>query len=141
MHSNNEEFGKPNCKFVAADIRDFIAHNKNEIKDCVLCHINIGVYFLPSFIRKIYAALHDAGARYIVAFEPSGISRETNDYYRYSLTPQNSVVFRGPMLINNYPNLMADSGFELLSAKILQPPHPQPDFRSACFVSRRVNAS
>lgn len=139
MQSNRKEFGSANCNFIASDIFNFIAGQKHALIDSVFCHINIGVYFLPTFIKQLYNAIYAAGGRYIVAFEPSGLSRETNDYYRYSLEASDSVVFRGPMLLNNYPNILRESGFELVSAKIMQPPHPQPDFRSICLVSRRRN--
>lgn len=137
MQMNRDEFGSPNCNFVASDIFEFISDRKDAISDSVFCHINVGVYFLPKFIMKLYSALHDAGTRYIVAFEPSGLSRQTHHYYQYSFARQDPVVFRGPMLINNYPNLMMETGFDLIDANILRPPHPQSDFRSICLVSRR----
>jgi SAM-dependent methyltransferase len=131
MRLNRAEF--PNAYFCAKDIFDFLAQRQVD----ALCHINIGVYFLPTFIAKLYAAAQAAGVRYIVAWEPSGISRQTNRYFGYSEEPRESVVFRGPMILNNYPNLMKQAGYSIVHAKALKPPHPEPDFRSVCFIASR----
>lgn len=137
MRINSDELGRTNCFFIASDIFEFIEKHPDALKNCIFLHINIGVYFLPTFIKKLYSTLHAAGARHVIAFEPSGISHEINNYFTYSLSPKKTVVFRGPMLINNYPQLLQEAGFDLEKAELLRPPHPQQDFRSACFVARR----
>lgn len=136
MELNRCEFGLPNCSFVATDIFDFILNTTSAINNAVFCHINIGVYFLPEFIKKLYDAVYSAGGIYLLNFEPSGFSRQIHDYYHYSLRPKDPVVFRGVMLLNNYPNLMQASGFEVISGELVTPPHPHPDFRSVTFIAR-----
>lgn len=137
---NKQEFNFPNLDFVAADVFDFITDHPHALRSSVFCHVNIGVYFLPAFLLKLYALVRDAGARYIVCFEPSGLSRQLHSYYRYSLSPQESVVFRGPMLIHNYPYLLKSCGFDLIRAELVTPPHPHRDFRSVCFTAGRAEA-
>lgn len=127
---NRIEF--PGSRFVAGDVFDFLRDHRID----ALLHINVGVYFLPALIGKLYAAAREAGARYLIAFEPSGISRQTNRYYSYGPTPSPSVVFRGPMLLHNYPNLMLEQGFEIVHQELVRPPHPDGDFRSAFFLSK-----
>ena len=130
MQFNRVEF--PQTTFIAGDVFEFLQHNRID----GLVHINIGVYFLPTFISKLYAAAKAAGARYLIGFEPSGISRETNSYYTYDLSLRQSVLFRGPMLLHNYPRLMLDAGFEVIHAEVVRPPHPENDYRSAFFLSK-----
>ena len=130
MRRNRAEF--PNNEFVVGDVFECLSSHKID----AFCHINVGTYFLPTFIAKLYAAARDSGAEYLIAFEPSGISRQTNRYYNYTTEPQDSVVFRGPMLLNNYPQLMKDAGYSLVHSAILKPPHPHADYRSACFIAR-----
>lgn len=127
MRRNREKF---TGAFVACDVFDFFAKNRID----AFCHINTATYFLPGFISKLYAAAINAGASYLIAFEPSGKSRQTGRYFDYSYEPRETVVFRGPMLLNNYPGLMRDAGFGIVHSAVLRPPHPQLDFRSACFV-------
>lgn len=134
---NKQEFNLPNLDFVATDVFDFIADHPHALKNSVFCHVNIGVYFLPTFLLKLYALVRDAGARYIVCFEPSGLSRQLHAYYAYSMEPKESVVFRGPMLIHNYPYLLKTSGFDVISAELASPPHPHKDFRSVRFTAKR----
>lgn len=135
---NSSTFSEPNLKFVEEwDILDFILQNTDTIKDSIFCHINIGVYFLPKFLSAIYNDLYKGGAKYIFVLEPSGVSRQTNRFYRYSLTRQDPVVFRSIMLLNNYPKLLSDAGFDLLKSVVKKPPHPDPDFRSVCFMAKR----
>ncbi len=128
MRKNRHLF--PKATFIAGDMFDILGKTKID----AFCHINIGVYFLPKKIARIYAAARLAGATNIICFEPSGVSRQTGRYYEYSDSQQDPAVFRGPMLLNNYPHIMREAGFSVIHSDILHPPHPQPDFRSACFV-------
>jgi SAM-dependent methyltransferase len=131
MRRNRQKF---KADFIAGDIFDHLATARVD----ALCHINVGTYFLPRFISKIYGAATAAGAQYIIAFEPSGRSRQTGQYFDYSTEPRETVVFRGPMLLNNYPALMREAGFSVLHSDILRPPHPNRDFRSFCAIAKRV---
>ena len=135
---NEDQFGNSNCHFVATDIFDFITENPRALTNSVLCHINVGVYFLPTFIEKLYRFAASAGVRYVVCFEPSGLSRQTHRYFPYSLEATKNQVSRGVMLLNNYPGIMRSCGFDLVLAETFQPPHPHADFRSVMFVGRRT---
>lgn len=130
MALNREEF--PHAQFVAGDVFDYLRSNRID----AFCHVNACTYFMPKFISRLYAAAREAGAKWIIAWEPSGISRQTNRYYTYDTEDRPPVVFRGPMLLNNYPRLMQDAGYALVHHEILKPPHPHRDFRSACFIGQ-----
>ena len=73
----------------------------------------------------------------MVLFEPSGVSRQTGDYFRYSMKVKESLVFRGPMLLHNYPNLLKEAGYEVIDGGVYAPPHAHKDFRSVGFTARR----
>jgi len=137
MSLNRREFRLSNCNFVASDILEFINGNQNALNAGILCHVNIGTYFLPTFMKKLYEAAFAGGALYVVLFEPSGVSRQTGDYYRYSREVNESVVFRGPMLLHNYANLLEEAGYEVIDGVLYAPPHPHRDFRSVRFTGRR----
>lgn len=132
MALNAERFWRPNCRFAASDIFKFLKESR--LDDTVLCHVNVGVYFLPTFLRKLYM---ESMARFIVCCEPSGISRQTHRYYSYGLEPRPSQVFRGPMLLNNYPGIMTMCGYDVIHSQSFRPPHPHKDFRSVVFVGRK----
>jgi hypothetical protein len=131
---NETEF--PGPRFVASDIVDFLQTQK--LDSFLFSHINTGTYFLPAFLVSLYKLAHEKGARFIAIYEPSGVSRATGSYYNYSEDPQPSRVFRGVMLLNNYPNLLKQAGFRVVRSEILRPPHPHRDFRSAFFLAERV---
>lgn len=121
---------KPNLHFEAwNDIFDFISSSP-AMENSVFIHINTGTYFLPKFLEKLYAVLKEKGCRHIVLFEPSGISRQTGRYFEYSLEERQSVVFRGGMLLNNYPNILSKCGYDIARGGVLSVPHPHPDWRS-----------
>ena len=137
MNLNRREFRSGNCSFGAGDIHEFIEGNHSALEKSIFCHVNVGVYFLPEFMKQSYHAVFRAGALYVVLFEPSGLSRQTGDFYRYSMEVRDSVVFRGPMILHNYPNLLRKSGYEVIKASLHAPPHPHKDFRSVEFTARR----
>jgi SAM-dependent methyltransferase len=139
MELNRAEFPPPNLEFVtAADIFDLIRDDPRMFHGAIFVHVNTAGYFLPRFLERLYGAVHAAGAAFVVGWEPAGLSRQTNAYYRYSFEPQDSVVFRGPMLIHNYPHLLRKAGFDVVRAELAQPPHPHPDFRSITFTAQRA---
>jgi hypothetical protein len=138
---NRRDFPMPNIEFVVAkDIFDVIRDDPKIFHDAVFVHVNTAGYFLPGFLERLYEAVHAAGAAFVVGWEPAGLSRQTNAYYRYSFEPQDSVVFRGPMLIHNYPYLLRKAGFDTVRAELAVPPHPHPDFRSISWTARRAPA-
>jgi hypothetical protein len=130
---NSLEF--PGPKFIAADIFDFMTQQRFD--GGLFCHINTGTYFLPTFLIKLYETAAAQGFRYIAIWEPSPVSRVTGRYYNYIEAEQPPQVARGPMLLNNYPNLLSRAGYSVLRQEIIKPPHPDPDFRSAFFCAKR----
>ena len=138
MSLNRNEFGFANCSFVAGEILEFMKGNSAAVRNGILCHVNIGVYFLPSFLTELYRAACAGGCLYVVVFEPSGVSEQSGEYYRYSFGVEESVVFRGPMLLHNYPNLLERAGYEVIGARLYAPPHAHKDFRSVMFIGRRM---
>ncbi len=132
---NRAEFSAPNLRFEAVpDIFGWTAG----LDRALFCHANIGTYFLPAFLAKLYRHVAAAGATVVVLLEPSGRSRQTHRYFDYSTEPRATVVFRGArMLLNNYPALLAKAGFKTASMNILRPPHPDPDFRSIAISAKK----
>lgn len=137
MEQNRGEFSIDNLEFIAGDFHSVVQRRPEILRNAIVCHVNFGVYFLPKFLLSIYQAAFEGGAESIVLFEPSGISRQMHRHYTYSLAMKDSWVFRGPMLLNNYPALLDTSGFSIVYADQLKPPHPNSDFRSVCFVATR----
>ncbi len=136
---NDSVFKKENLEFVFdMDIHDYVNKNQDKLKDSIFIHSNIGVYFLPKFLDKLYALLFEYGVKYIVIWEPSGISRVTNNYYQYSTKEQNPEIFRSVMVLNNYPNLLFKNNFECIKGKIERPPHGHSDFRSLHLISKAI---
>jgi len=108
---NRAEFPIGNLKFISGDFDSIIQRSPEILRNSVVCHVNFGVYFLPEFLMGIYRAAFDGGALNIVIFEPSGISRQWHQYYPYSMKKRDPWIFRGPMLLNNYPAILDESGF------------------------------
>jgi hypothetical protein len=137
MNLNREEFCFSNIDFVADDFRLFFERHPEVFSDSIVCHLNFGVYFLPNLLADLYRKAYVGGAKYILVFEPSGISRQTHKHFCYDLNKKNPVVFRGPMLLNNYPAIFDDAGFRTIFSAQLRPPHPHRDFRSVCFIGEK----
>ena len=139
MNLNKSEFNQvQNLEFIADDFNQVFQDRSEIFKNVVVTHINFGVYFLPTLLQNLYKNAHNHGCEKIVIFEPSGISRKTHKHYHYSEQNQKPAVFRGQMLLNNYPGLLKESGFNLEFADKVKPPHPHPDFYSVCFVGSRA---
>lgn len=137
MELNRKELPIDNLEFISGDFDSITKQRPETLDHAIVCHVNFGCYFLPKGLADIYQKSFDGGATNIVVFEPSGISRHMHKYYHYTLDQQDPWVFRGPMLLNNYPALLNESGFNIVYSQKLKPPHPHPDFRSVCFVAER----
>jgi hypothetical protein len=133
---NEEQFPLPNLKFEAADIFEFLQQN-HCLQDGVLIHVRTCVFLLPEAVRKLYKMAADAGIKYIVCIEPTGLSRQTNSFYKFSLQEQKSVIYRGVMLIHNYPYLMHEAGYEIVSGDLLKPYNENEDHRALLLVAVR----
>ena len=139
MDLNKSEFSEvQNLEFIADDFNKVFQNRPEIFKNVVVTHINFGVYFLPTLLQNLYKNAYNKGCDKIIVFEPSGISRITHRHYQYSEQNQKPAIFRGQMLLNNYPNLLKESGFNLEFADKVKPPHPHPDFYSVCFVGSRT---
>lgn len=77
----------------------------------------------------LYKACYENNIKTILCLEPIGFSRTKNSFYKFSFEPCDSVVFRGPLLIHNYPNLLLEAGYECVDVEALKYPHPHEDIR------------
>ena len=81
------------------------------------------------------ARIRKAGFKYIVGFEPLGLSRQTGGPYVFSLTPQSSVAYRGHAFIHNYPNILFDTGYSVIDSQLIKTDHAHEDYRIVKFVA------
>ena len=136
---NREEFGK-NIFEVSDNIFSYL-ENKREIcnRSC-FSMINIGTYFTPEYLRNLFEFLHTMDFKYVSIFEPYGFSIQTLSYYNPDENKdKDSVIFRGELILHNYPRLLKNAGFKITKQEILKPPHPtDPLFRSIYILGERT---
>ena len=92
------------------------------------------------FIKKLYSAAEKAGFKYIIGFEPLGISRQTKEAYVFSLDQQPSVAYRGHAFIHNYPELAQEAGYSFIKSGLIKTGHAHEDYRIVYFFSERKGA-
>ena len=124
---------RDNLELIVGDIFELL--NSRQFSGGMFFHMRT-VTFLPSgFTRKLYTAVRKAGFKYIVGFEPLGLSRQTGRPYEFSLTPQPSVAYRGHAFIHNYPNLLFDAGYSVIDSQLIKTDHAHEDYRIVNFVA------
>lgn len=134
---NDEQFSHlKNLESVAGDIFEFLRSRRFD--GGIFFHARTMLILPPSFIKKLYQAVREAGFRYIVGMEQSGISRDTWKPYKLSEKEQSSQLYRHFMYIHNYPWFLKNAGFTPIKAEFFKTHHPHPDYRILSFVSKRV---
>lgn len=118
MELNRAEFSQPNLRFIGAKfIADRIAKEPEIFRDAIFTHTYTTMFLLPAAIREIYAALHAAGCRYVVAHEQSGLSYHSLRQFRFAYEPRPSTWHRGGILLHNYPEILQTAGFDVIDTQ------------------------
>lgn len=133
---NEKYFNLPNLHFIAGDIYDSM--NGEDWREGLCFHMRTMTCMPESFIREFYAKCHERGFKYIVGAEQCGLSWQLGEPYTFSLEPKPSVAFRNFMFIHNYPGLLREAGYELVTSELLKTRHPDPNYRLLVFSARRV---
>lgn len=127
-----------NLSIIFGDIFEHLS--KTRYDGGVFFHSRTLLLLPVEFVRKLYAAVHAAGFKYILATEPYGLSRQTRMSYRFSYNPQDSVVYRDFMYIHNWPNILKDCGFCLQRIEALKTGHPHQDMRMLSFSAEALSS-
>lgn len=116
---NNEHFaGRDRLNFITTgEILEFLESPPDFLRGSAVHHSYVAMFHTESFVRQFYAALHRAGVEYIICVEPAGLSRDTLTYFRHSYDYQRSAFFIDHYAMHNYPNLMREAGYELVTAE------------------------
>ena len=118
---------------IVGDIFELL--NSHQFSGGMFFHMRTVTFLPDEFIRKLYSAVWKAGFKYIVGFEPLGLSRQTGGPYIFSLTPQPSVAYRGHAFIHNYPNILFDTGYSIIDSQLIKTDHAHEDYRIVTFVA------
>jgi len=135
---NEHCFNIENLKFVAGDIFDFLEDRTST--DDIFFHTRTLALLPKSFITKLYTKVQESNFKYIVGMEQIGISRQTGKPYEFSLDDQDSVIYRGPMFIHNYPWLLSQAGYKILNIELVKTDHSHLDYRILSFVAKRESS-
>jgi hypothetical protein len=123
-----------NLSFEATDIRSFLS--KEKAKNGIFFHARTATYVAKPILEDIYASARENGYRFIVGFEPFGISRITARPYDFSTSDQDSVAYLHDMIIHNYPAILDKHGYQLVHVNVLQTQHHHTDLRQLEFVAK-----
>jgi len=125
---NDGLFHKPNLSFLACDIMDYL-DGETSLETTLFWHQRIGALLPQDFVEILYAELCRKKVKYIVGFEPHGISMALDDYFM--MCPNNhkeSVHFRSGMYSHNYMGILNDSGYRLSRCGYLKTAHKDSDY-------------
>jgi hypothetical protein len=124
----------PNIQFHAADIMDFMTDMP--LSGGVLFHMRTLTLLPPAFIQTLYAKARQAGIRYVVGMECIGVSRQTNQPYRFSDQPQPSILFRNSLYLHNYPGLLYEAGYQVERSQLVKTAPRHKDAQILSFTAR-----
>ena len=124
---------KRNLELIAGDIFELLS--TRDFNGGVFFHMRTCTFLPSGFLQELYSAVRKAGFRYIVGFEPMGISRQTGMPYVFSLDRQESVAYRGHAYIHNYPNYLLENGFSVAHSELIKTGHAHEDYRIVNFVA------
>ncbi len=125
-----------NMEFIAGDIFELL--KKRRFDNGVFFHTRTLCLLSQGFIEKLYKSVAEAGFKYIIGAEQTGMSRETFKPYEFSEETKPSVLFRDKMFIHNYPGILKSAGFSLTEIELLKTGHPDEDLRVLSFVGRKA---
>ena len=107
------------------NIHDFL--NKRKFPGGIFFTSRTLTYLPKSFIEELFTAVSKAGFKYIVGFETVGISQQTFEPYKFSDTPQPSVIYRTSLYIHNYPALLKNAGYKIIDIALIKTGHKEED--------------
>ncbi len=122
-----------NLHFTVGDVFDLLSSRR--WAGGVFFHMRTTVLLTKAFLDRLYAKVREAGFKYIVGFEPIGISRQLNSAYRFSYEDKPSAVYRGGLFIHNYPGILKRAGHEVQRIELVKTGHPHPDMRILSFTA------
>jgi len=135
---NEENYAKENISFYNMDICDFLKKYGDEISNGILVHQRVGAVLYPEKLRMLYKACYENNINTILCLEPIGYSRPMQEFYKFSFEPKDSIVFRAPLLMHNYPNLLKEAGYRCDVVDALSYQHPHEDIKILEIVATRV---
>ena len=127
--------GMENVELIAGDIFDLL--DKRCFKNGVFFHMRTLTFLPKGFIDKLYTAARKAQFKYLIGFEPLGISRQTKKAYEFSLDQQPSVAYRGHAFIHNYTELAHRAGYSIMNSGLIKTDHAHEDYRIIYFIAER----
>lgn len=137
---NRKEFNSNNLHFISTgDILEYLDTKPLFFNNSIFHHCYVCMFMLPRYIENLYTKLHHAGVKYIVCHEHQAFSCQEKKIYEFSATKQiDSVLHKGHLLLHNYPYLLKQSGFKVISQEIVKTPHPEKDFNSTIFIAEAL---
>lgn len=131
---NRSEFRSlPNLKFMSGDIFELL--EPMTLTNYVMLHTRTLTLLGPRFVNALYEFASAKGIRWIVGVEPYGVSRESGECPSLTYEARESVPFRGPMYLHNYPEMLGRHGYRLLEATMARTAHSHPDYRLFCYLA------
>lgn len=134
---NENAFGTDNLSFHARDILEFLEDGVKAGPTTVFVHQRTCAFLYPELIRRVYEKCYELGIPQILCIEPIGFCYSTNSFYEFSLQERPSRVLRHPLIVHNYPGLLAEAGYDLLQSDALEYPHVFDDMRALRIVANR----
>ena len=134
QHRNSTEFGKD----IFPVSRNIIEYLKNKPEICtgsLFSSVYISTYFTPEYLVGLFKFLYDSGFKYILLFEPFGLSIQTYSYYQMDENcDKNPVIFRGELILHNYTRLLKRAGFKIIEQQLVDTPHPTDPFFWSVYI-------
>ncbi len=124
-----------NMTFHAGDVFQYLCNRKQD--RCLLLHVRTMSLLPANFIANLYQSCYQSNVKYIVGLEHVGISRQSEQPYRFSINNKPSVLFRNSMFIHNYPALWRNAGYMEKSTELLKTRHPDDDLFFLTFTAAR----
>lgn len=128
---------KDNLELIAGDIFDLLTNR--DFGGGIFFHMRTLTFLPKQFNSTLLAEARESGFKYLVGFEPMGISRQTGKAYEFSLEPTASVAYRGHAFIHNYPELYHQAGYNVIESGLLKTDHAHEDYRIVYFIAEKQN--
>ena len=125
-----------NVELIAGDIFELL--EERSFEGGILLHMRTLTFLPKGFAEKLYRAARNAQFKYLIGFEPMGISRETKSAYVFSLDEQPSVAYRGHAFIHNYPELARRAGYSIRESGLIETDHAHEDYRIIYFIAEQI---
>ena len=126
---------KENVELIAGDIFELLGNRRFD--GGMFFHMRTLTFLPKGFVNKLYSAANNANFKYLIGFEPLGISRQTKKAYQFSLIDQQSVAYRGHAFIHNYPELAQRAGYSFIESGLIKTGHAHEDYRIIYFIAKR----